>query len=93
MVVSHGVEVHRRISVGGQGPRRTDGYAADVGRVEQNLWTVICVDRRTGVERSVGMSGVWRGDDDPRLLTGDGHPWRADVKPQPSGGIHVRRGG
>ena len=92
MVIGDGIEVHSRVSIRGKRSRRTDGHACDVRCVEQNLRSVVHVHGRAGVERSVSVTLVGRGDDDPCLVVGGGHAERADVKPEPAGGVHVHDG-
>ena len=93
MVVGDGVEVHRGVSIRGHRSSWRDVDRGDVGRVEQNLGPEGLGDRIAGIEGCVGESRVSGGDDHPRLLTGDGHAQRADVKPKPSCGVHVGDGG
>ena len=93
VIIRHGIEVHRRVCVGGRCARRADGHARDVRGVELHLRSEIDVGGGAGVERGVGVAVVRGRDDHPCLFAGDGHARCTDIEPNPARGVNVDNGG
>ena len=86
-------EHDRGVGIGCDGTAGSDVNGGDVGGVEQHLRAETLVGYFARIEFSMRKSCVGNPKNHPSLLAGDGHAWRAQVKPNPTGITNIGGGG